>query len=194
MEQVKITITGTSPLLMHSDRLSNPLDPLTKEIKTYTGKRKKTDEDHLEIARLEWRGGMYYDPKIGPYIPARNIKAALIVAAKKSKDGPKMKTGATILESMCPLKYRGPRDIEKLWEDGNFADIRSVAVMSARTMRCRPVFTEWETTFTAVYDAAVVDKVDIVRFAETAGQLVGIGDYRPANGGDFGRFEVKEAK
>lgn len=194
MEQVTITINGTSPLLMHSDRLSNPLDPLTKEIKTYTGKRKKTDDDHLEIARLEWRGGLYHDPKVGPYIPARNIKAALIVAAKKTKDGPKMKSGATILDSMCRLQYRGPRDIDALWDDGGFTDIRSVAVQSSRTMRCRPVFPEWSATFTIVYDPAVVDKADLIRFAETAGQLVGIGDYRPANGGDFGRFEVTEAR
>lgn len=194
MEQVQITITGTSPLLMHSDRLSNPLDPLTKEIKTYSGKKKKTDEDHLAMAKLEWTGGMYFDPKIGPHLPARNIKATLIVAAKKSKDGPKMKTGATILETMCPLKYKGPRDIKGLWEDGQYTDVRSVGVMGSRVMRCRPVFREWETTFTVVYDAAVVDRADVIRFAETAGQLIGLGDYRPANGGDFGRFEVKAVK
>ena len=93
MDIVTIKLTGTAPILLHSDRLSNPLDSLTKEIKTYTGKRKKTDEDHAEIARLEWTGGMYYDEKTGPYLPARNIKAMLISAAKKTKDGPKAKTG-----------------------------------------------------------------------------------------------------
>lgn len=190
MESIKIGVIGTSPLLMHSDRLANPLGALTKEIKTYTGKRKKTEEDHLEIARLEWMGGMYYDAKIGPYVPARNLKALLIEAAKKTKDGPKVRSGCVILEDKLRLEYDGPRDQEGLWKDGRFTDMRTVGVQSSRTMRCRPVFTEWSLEFTVVYDPAVVDPAEIIRFAETGGRLVGVGDYRPACGGDFGRFEV----
>ena len=190
MNSVKIKIRGTSPLLMHSDRLSNPLDPLTKEIKTYTGKRKKTDDDFTEIARLEWVGGLYHDEKTGPYLPARNVKAMLIQAAKKSKDGPKVKTGCTILEDKLPISYEGPREVKTLWSSGKFTDMRSVGVQGARCMRCRPIFQEWETTFTVIYDPAVVDKADLLRFAEVGGQVVQLGDYRPANGGDFGRFEV----
>lgn len=194
MEQVTIKITGTSPLLMHSDRMVNRFDPLTRSMALVHGKKKKTDEDHLEMAKLEWHGGIYHDAKLGPYVPARNVKAALINAAKKTKEGPKVKSGIVIMESMCKLVYKGPRDLASLWADGSFTDIRSVAVQSSRVMRCRPVFQEWATTFTVVFDTAVVDRADILRFAETAGQLVGIGDYRPANGGDFGRFEAEEVK
>ena len=97
MNSVKIKIRGTSPLLMHSDRLSNPLDPLTKEIKTYTGKRKKTDDDFTEIARLEWVGGLYHDEKTGPYLPARNVKAMLIQAASRTEG---------ILQDPAPRVYQ----------------------------------------------------------------------------------------
>lgn len=193
MKICTIKLTGTAPLLLHSDRLSNPLDVLTKEIKTYTGKRKKTDEDHEAIARLEWTGGMYFDEKIGPYLPARNIKAMLISAAKKTKDGPKAKTGLIIAEDKVKLEYAGPRSIDGLWKDGRFTDMRSVGIMGSRTMRCRPVFQEWSCTFGVFYDPAVVDKADILRFAETGGRLVGLGDYRVECCGDFGRFDAQEA-
>lgn len=194
MDTIKIRITGTAPLLVHSDRLANPLDPLTKEIKTYTGKRKKTDDDHLAIARLEWTGGMYYDDKIGPSIPGRNVKAMLITAAKKSKDGPKAKTGLIVSEDKIKLIYSGPRTLDAMWDDGRFTDMRCVGVMNARTMRCRPVFPEWAIEFSVIYDASVVDKADILRFCDVGGRLVGMGDYRVECCGDFGRFEACEVK
>lgn len=194
MDTIKIRITGTAPLLVHSDRLANPLDPLTKEIKTFTGKRKKTDDDHLAIARLEWTGGMYYDEKIGPFIPGRNIRAMLISGAKKTKDSTKAKAGMIVNEDKVKLIYSGPRKIEDMWDDGRFTDMRSVCVMKARTMRCRPVFPEWAIEFSVIYDPSVVDRSDILRFCDAGGRLVGMGDYRIEKGGDFGRFEACEVK
>ena len=47
--------------MMHNARLANPLDPLVQEIKKLTGKRKKTEDDLLQIARLEWEGGFYFN-------------------------------------------------------------------------------------------------------------------------------------
>ncbi len=52
MKTATYTIRGTTPMLMHSERLANPFDPLTKEIKAISGKRKKTEDDLLEMARL----------------------------------------------------------------------------------------------------------------------------------------------
>ena len=192
MDSITIRIRGLAPLLMHSDRGVNTMDPLVKQKALLTSKRgkNKTEEDIAEIARLDWAVALYHDPKLGPYIPARNIKAMLIEAAKKTKDGGKVRSGCVLLEDKLELKYSGPRDIDGLWKDGRFTDLRTVGQMAVRVMRCRPVFLEWEMEFTVAYDAAVVDKGDILRFAETGGRMVGIGDYRPACGGDFGRFEV----
>jgi hypothetical protein len=59
MKTVSVKITGKAALLMHSDRFANPLDPLTKAHKELTSKRKKTDDDHIAIARGEFIGGCY---------------------------------------------------------------------------------------------------------------------------------------
>lgn len=194
MQTLTIKLTGNGPILMHSDRLANPLDPIKKKMATISGKRKKTDEDHEQMARIEWEAGMYHDADIGPYIPGRMLKAGLIAGAKKTKDSPKVKSGVLVMTDKSPLEYKGPRDIEKMWAAGSFADIRSVVVQRARLMRCRPIFSDWSATFELMFDDTVVDRADILRFAETCGQMIGIGDYRPEKGGDFGRFCVEEVK
>lgn len=71
-----VTIAGVAPLLMHSDRYSNPLDPLTKKHKQLTAKRKKTDEDQEAILASEWMGSLYLDEKSEVYMPGAVIEAA----------------------------------------------------------------------------------------------------------------------
>lgn len=185
-----ITIAGTAPLLMHNSRLANPIDPAAKAIKRVTGKRTKTDEDHEELARLEHVGSLYFDADAGPYIPADNIWRCLYDAAKKSKRGPKVKEGVFISTDVNPLAYRGPRDIDGLWKDENFRHIASAKVTTSRVMRCRPIFREWAVDAEGELDLAVLDLVELTQIAETAGHLVGLGDWRPR----FGRFTATVSK
>lgn len=194
MKTITIKITGTSAILMHSDRLANPLDPLKKEMAAYTGKRKKTDDDHERIAYLEWKAAMYHDAKVGPYLPGRMIKAALIRGGTKTKDAPKIKTGLVVMTDRAKLIYTGPREIDTLWAAGTFTDMRSVVVQRARLMRCRPIFPEWSVVAEMVYDEAIIDKAHLLQIANTTGALVGMGDFRPEKGGDFGRFTAEEVK
>lgn len=191
MKKINLKITGVSPILMHSDRLANPLDPLKKEIAKYTSKRKKTDEDHEEISRIEWLAAMYFDESIGPYLPGRMIKASLINAAKKTKEGPKIRSGLLVATDKARLEYDGSRNQKDMWVSGEFTDVRSVVVQRARIMRCRPVFRDWSCHVEIIIDESVVDTVDVFRLAETAGAMVGLGDFRPQYGGDFGRFSVE---
>src|SRR3546814_16440477 len=94
MEILKLKIVGTSPLMMHSDRLANPLNPATKAHKELTGKRKKTDDDHLAIAKSEFIAGAYWDEKEGFYIPGQNFDATFWAGAKLQKIGVHWKRGA----------------------------------------------------------------------------------------------------
>lgn len=152
-----ITIQGTAPLLMHSSRLSDPLDPATKALKQASSKRTKTDDDHAAVAEAEFRGGIYHDPDFGPYIPGENIMAALVGGAKLNKLGTKVTRGLLIKSDVNPIKYTGPRDVDGLWADKNFVARHSVKVMAARVIRTRPIFSEWSTILTATtFDCATV--------------------------------------
>ncbi len=186
METIKLKITGTRPLLMHADIFADPLNPLTKAHKVLTGKRKKTDDDHEAIAKSEWRGGMYYDDDLGPYVPGVMLEAAMISGGKLSKLGAQLKRSVEVINEQCKLEYEGPRKVEALWAKG-FYDARSVKVTTSRIMRYRPIFKGWHVVCEVAYDPESIDRADVIKCFKDAGQYCGIGDYRPK----FGRFSVE---
>ncbi len=189
METMKVTITGVSPLLMHSARYANPLDPMTKAHKALTSKRKKTDEDYEAISKSEFFGGIYFDSNLGAYLPGLVIEAVIFEAAKQQKLGKTAKRSVVVIEDVIPLKYKGPKDIEGLYSDPNFVDIRAVKVGLQKVMRTRPKFNEWSATFTISFNPEQIEQRDVVRILQDAGSLIGVGDYRPR----FGKFDVAVA-
>lgn len=193
MTRFILTIEGTAPILMHNSRLADKLDPITREKAVIAAKRKKTDEDDLELSRLEWIGGLYYDDTVGPYLPGDNVFKALVEAARKTKDGKRVEQGLIITTDVNPLVYDGPRDIPTLWGDGTsgFVFRKTVKQQMTRITRTRPIFREWRTEVEGEIDTAVLDLRDLAEFAHTAGAYIGLGDWRPR----YGRFvaDVKEA-
>lgn len=185
-----ITLEGTAPLLMHNSRLANPLDPAAKAMKSVTGKRGKTDDDHERIAQLEHAGSLYFDKDAGPYLPADNVWRSLYDAAKKTKKGVKAKEALFISTDINPLVYKGPRTVEGLWADENFRHLASAKVTTQRVMRCRPVFTTWTCEAEGLLDTDILDFADLVDIAKTAGELIGIGDWRPR----YGRYIATVSK
>lgn len=188
MQIIKAKLTGLRPLLMHSDKFADPLNPLTKAHKELTSKRKKTDEDHEAIAKSEWLGGLYLDEK-GPYIPGVNIESCLVAGGKLSKLGTQLKRSVEIMDEKCHLEYDGPKKAEKLWEAG-FYDARSVKVQQARLMRYRPLFTKWACVAEIAFDEDSINREQVIKCLEDGGQYCGVGDYRPK----FGRFSVEVLK
>jgi hypothetical protein len=186
MKQSVFTIKGTTPLMMHNERLANPFDPITKQMKALTGKRKKTEDDLLDIAKLEWRGGIYWDEKVGVHVPGYNIHMTIVGGGKMHKLGTLIKRAVLIDEDKVELKFDGPKSLDALSADSRFVDIRSVKVGTSKVSRCRPIFPEWELSFTALYDENSLQADELRRCVEDAGRMVGLGEYRPR----FGRFEV----
>lgn len=182
-----ITVSGTAPLIMHNGRLSDPLDPATKSLKAITGLRKKSDEDHEAMSRVEHAGGLYLDPDIGPYLPADNIWRALLDAAKKTKQGKTFQEAVIITTDVNPLSYNGPRDAAGLYADANFVFRKSVKNQMNRVMRTRPIFQTWSTSAEGVCDEALLNFRDLKEIAERAGAVIGLGDWRPR----YGRFTAE---
>lgn len=189
MKTFTATITGVTPLMMHSEQLADPTHPITKALKKLTAKRQKTEEDHLAVKRCEWEGGLYVDTKGAPAVPVDWVLAVLLAGAKKSKQGPLAKAGifAGMIDRF-PLDYPGPKIVTEMWEDGRFCDYRGVAIGQAKVMRARPVFPGWSLKFNVDYDPETIDGDTIETALVKAGQLLGMGDYRPR----FGRFIVSE--
>lgn len=178
----RITMTGTAPMLMHNGRLANPLDPATQALKALTSKRKKTDEDLVDIARAEFMGGLYIDPDVGPYIPGENIERSILDGAKLTKNGANIKRGMFIETDVNPLSYKGPRTADALWDDENFRHIRTVRNQMNRVSRCRPVFNDWAVAAEGTLDESILDFRTLESIIEQCGLYIGLGDWRPRYG------------
>ena len=185
---IKVRLTGVSPLLMHSPQGANPLDPLAKELKKITGKKKKTDEDHQKMSDLDWQLGIYYDEEIGPFMPAENIDKCLVEGGKNFKLGTTILKSCTTMPYRVPLEYDGPRDFKALMESSVHRDSRGVKIGGRSTViRTRPRFNRWALEFDVHFKTEAIDWEDVVRSLEAAGRYCSLGDYRPR----YGQFEVE---
>lgn len=182
-----IEITGTVPLIMHNVQTADPMNHFAKEIAKLTSKRRnKTEADQAEIARLKFISGLYYDTKVGPYIPAPNLFRCLIESGAMTREGKKIERGISFLSDRATLEYDGPRDLTSLWDDGNskYVDTRIVVVSRQRIPQTRPIFPEWSATFEVLVDDQVLDPDGFAEIVIRAGRAVGIGDFRRF----YGRF------
>ena len=177
---MKLRLDGITPLMMHNVRLADPDEPIVRQISEFTAKKgSMTDADRLEVARLKFLGGMYYDAQHGPYLPAANIFASLIAAGRKTRNGQDVETGVIWLADKAPLQYDGPRDPGELWNGGKspFVDRRMVKVDRSRVPGVRPIFPGWAAEIEIEYDDTILDLSELEKFAARAGRI-GVGDYR----------------
>ena len=174
---------------MHNGHLADPMSPATRALKEVTARRKKTDEDHAEVRKLEWLGSLYLSAKGLPCMPVENVLSLVIAGAKKDKNGGEAKSGVMpeVGFEYFDLVYDGPKDLEALYNDPRFVDCRAAKVGTARIMRTRPVFRNWSISVKLCYNPDVIDERTIRQALEIAGERVGLGDYRPR----FGRFAVQ---
>lgn len=151
-----------------------------------SGKRKKTEADFEQLAKLEWFGSLYLSGGV-PCIPGEVLEAGFIEASRKSRRGQQAKAGV-VSDGFWPLGYDGPKDPEQLWENEDYRLTVGVRIQKNRIMRTRPIFREWSATVHLDYLPDQLDKGEIIETMGILGRVVGLGDWRPR----FGRFEVVE--
>lgn len=180
--KVAVTIAGLTPLLMN--RFTE-----TAEVSVSGGTSpvlrgdKGTPREQAERKR-------YADGQGNLFIPSANIYACIIEAGKFHKAGKSKITtnktslipaGIMISEIVCPL-------IGSAWE----VDSRSVVIPATggRIMCHRPRVDTWSTKFTLEIDERMFSPNLVRAIVDDAGSKIGLGDYRPARKGPFGRFVV----
>ena len=182
MKNLKVTWKGISPLIMHSCQCVNPLHPISKELKKYTSKRKKTDEDLVKISDLEWESGAYWKDDIGLYIPAENVEATLKNGAKANKQGKEIEKYVNVTDLYIPFFYGENLTKEELIQNYEYRDTRIMTVQRSKVLRTRPRFDQWNITFILMYNEEKIDIETIINAMEYAGQYVGLCDSRPKYG------------
>ena len=198
------TASGGSPLVMHNERLADPLDACTRALAAISKKRNKTEADHQEMARIEFIGGMYSDPPMStpadwtnghkPCLPAWNILRCLQDGATRHKRGKDVLRGVYPLAECGLLGFDGADlKINELWVAGAYALRKTVGVQRARTVRTRPMFTDWTCELPIEVDSTVFDVDTLRQCWRDAGIYSGLGEMRPVYGRFTGTIEEVEA-
>jgi hypothetical protein len=177
---VKLRIVGTAPLIQH--KFSEKSKRAMRE--KQAGKKLKTRE--IRDPKQEGEDAAYRTDS-GEYgVPAMAIKGALITAAHKD-----IGVAKTLVQKAIFIRCTDRGGILRM--NCSEPDIRedTVVIGSGTTdLRYRPYFYEWSVDCEFVIDAGLLQVGDLVNLVERAGFGVGIGEWRPDKGGEYGRFEI----
>ena len=174
MITVGVTIVGLTPLIINRFH-----EAAAEEATSGMHSKKERPGPEEDAAQRLYQNG------VGPYLPAENIRQSIIEAAKRHKIGRRAATTDT-----AAAVYISPFELPL--EDDWHVDSRAVVIPATggRILRHRPMFDEWSIGFKLQIDNDLVDERMVRAIVEDAGRLVGLGDFRPARKGPYGRFNV----
>jgi hypothetical protein len=190
MKELKFKLEGVTPLMLNNPQTVNPFNEFAKAQKELTAKRKKTEDDMMELFKLKFLSSLYVNTKGQYYIPAEHIENALIQASKERKLGAKFTRSMQVLTDPLLEFADSDKTPEQLYEIGTYVDVRAVAIMRAKVPTARAIIPQWSLKVSVLYDETQIDTADIVACMEVAGLRYGIGTYRKK----FGKFSAKTLK
>ena len=219
LEEVEITIVGTSPLLVNNfdSKTRQELDESYQEgLNAKERKLKREDKTRFrKTPEQEYEASLYPFPgKPGCYgVPAAGIKKCAVTAASLSNVAMSVAMKAfhvigdtggiiEILGAKPTLDERKPalayKDIKNKKSKGTIQpemDTRIVRVgpfgNKKPATRRRAIFHDWEITFKVRFRADLITAAQLANLYESAGFSVGLCEYRPEKSGNLGMFSVK---
>ena len=182
MKKFNITIQGTSPLLMNRP---SQLDIADKP----KGIRRETQTPE-EIAK----GKLYIDSNENIYIPATWFQGCIVEAGKNIKMSGKGSSKATYSKVVGSSVEINPFEIvlDAKWKV--FSILAVNPTTKGRNILHRPQFDKWEVSFEVQFEETMIEPVVMKEIFDIAGRIVGVGDWRPAKKGRFGKFQVTNWK
>lgn len=183
MKKITVTIEGTTPLLCNRFTDEAQMAATRGTRMTAVGD-KGTPIDQA-------KGKLYIGHDGKPMIPQPNLFRCLIDAGQFFKAGrSKITTQKTSMIPACveveglelPIRHREP------WA----VDTRAVRIPSTggRILCHRPCFHDWRIAFSLNIDDEMIHPKLMREIVDAAGKRIGLGDFRPACKGPFGKFVV----
>lgn len=185
LQTITLTIRGRSPLIQHQWS-----EKALREMRDKHAGKKTKDREARDL-QAEADAAMYRTADGKPGIPAMAFKAALISAAHKDIGLEK-----TLVRKALFLNVSDGNAVLPFCEHSEpFTREDCVRVgAGAPDLRYRPQFDNWSVRLTMECDADLLRTEDVVNLINRAGYGVGICEWRPEKGGEFGRFEVDPTK
>lgn len=183
LQQVSYRLTGECPILFHSAQTADPLNRYAKMIKQISSKKKKTDADFEQMAKIEWYASVYLD-KGKVCLPSEVLEAAFVSGARKHKVGKDCQAGMFVVRNAM-LEFDGDDlSIDELWERDQNRFTVGVRIQRSRVMRTRFRVDQWSALVEIAYDDEIFNLSQVDDIVRVTGSQCGLCDWRPK----FGRY------
>lgn len=209
--EINGVITGVSPLLQSNPRHHHPSDPINKLCSPIRSKRMKTEEDHVALARFGFIMSAHWDKEnikdgvevdanrnvnfqgfSNPLLPGDMLKAAVGESSKalNNRKGSAFARGVQIHDDFA-LSYDGPKEANEMWDAGMYRNDGGSRNGGSLVWITRVAIPKgWQVAFQMYCDSSQVELDTLEEMIKAAGKYIGLGSWRPANGGRFGRFTL----
>ncbi|KKM61332.1 hypothetical protein LCGC14_1532820 [marine sediment metagenome] len=179
MKTIKVSIEGTTPILMNQYNVQAELD-------RQKGVRTTKNYDPIVEAK---KSAYYSQDGKTLIIKSEILYASILNASSFHKIG--RRSAKSILAGSIRVE---PMEISLGTKDYEI-DTRPVVIQRARVLKSRAKLTKWKASFEIIYNEDLIANPEIVRTVlEEAGQRIGIFDFRPQKGGPYGTFKITSFK
>ena len=190
--QYRIRCQGVSPIIQHAGIGIDPELPVNKELARLASKKAstRTETENQRIRQLEVIKSIWWDGD-KPCIPEAAIRACIETAARKLRQGPSVREGMLVFDSV--FEHSHSDDSETMASEVMFTV--PVVIQKSRILRTRAKFElPWSVEFTLDVDPDLIQQEHIETWLDIAGRRMGLGDWRPAKSGQYGRFVLESIK
>ena len=182
--QVSITLSGTTPLMLNrfTDEAAERATNGSSSAASAAGRR--TPQETAQSALYIGLDGL-------PMVPQPNLLRCLVDGGRFHKACKvQITTAKSSLLYACvdiegaeiPIQHKQP------WK----VDTRAVRIPATggRILAHRPMFDDWALSFVATIDTDILNPKLFRQIVDDAGKRIGLGAFRPAVKGPYGRFVV----
>lgn len=186
MRNVILFIVGTHPLIMHRFAQKAWQELLLPSAKKNAAERAST----LKHEPMEEYRGCFYrnrDPKQPAlfHLPNGMLQQAIAAAALDIPGVKRTESERWISVVDLNVNLFG---IPQMY----MSMVRNSDMNKTPDVRTRPIFPEWACKIDVCYKVAPLNDKAVINLAAGAGQIVGLGDWRPQKGGPYGKFRLCE--
>lgn len=181
-ETMLVPIVGTAPLIMNNWSAKAKRKMLDSQQGRKTLKEVRNPEEEYEAA--------FYRTKDGYGIPAVAFKSAA-TSASRFFDKSVTKVGLRqFLYFKGVLSDKDPQALFPIEGEPRMREDMVTVGISGTNLRFRPEFLEWSTVLTVTYVTSSISQESVLSLIDASGLGVGVMEWRPEKGGDFGTFKI----
>lgn len=166
----------------------------------YHGIPLKERESHADHEKRTWREKFYYDENDCIIIPPMAFKATLSAIAQylsikikgqgQKTYSAKFKSGILVTDHSLVYSNGKPVEKDSVKSEVLFLPSDGKAGSGKRVEKTFPIIFPWECQTTIYILDEIITEDILTQHFEEAGKFMGLGRFRPAVGGIYGRFNV----